>query len=818
LAAWKGIAVENGSELHFEFSSFPAGGLGLLAVLGVLAALLLVLFVYRRDGKHLSVGQRVTLGVLRGLAVLAAAVLLLEPNLVAIKRETRPGHTILLLDKSQSMSHLDAFRREESQPLAQGWREVGVANPAGATRMELVKALLSHKDGELVKKLAAKNQLLLYGFDRNLDTLPLLPAPAVKPGEEPVGPPPAPRLDLAKLEADGPESILGGAVRTALEKSRSAEIAALVILSDGRISSGPRGAEIVRLLNQRKVPHTFVLGIGDPAETQLVGISRVEAPEKVFQKDPFQLKANVVAQGYDTATLNVRLLRIDDKGAQQVVRTQQITAGGDKPEVLVEFKDVASEESGRFTYRVEVQPPDGEAPSPERHQKNTAIEVLGERVRVLLLAGSASHEFQILRNLLIRDKTIDVSCWLQSADSSFPQDGDTDVRIDKLPEERAQFDPYDVAILIDPNQALLSPTFCDNLRRHVLENGCGLWWVCGDKYTLEAMRQPPTKQLADLLPVVPDFQKAERRYIGFGIAFPRQWPYLLTPEGDDGIASKVTRLVDGKDETRLLWGRLPGHHFAFPVLRPKPAASVLAETTNPELKTGEHNMPMVVSQFVGSGRVLFAASDESYRWRSIYEDAYNKFWVNGVRFLHEGRLNAGNARLRLLASDEKIELSQTIKITAEAKNEVFQPLVVEAVDLQLEKDGHALETIKLGPVEDAPGNYEYQFRPTATGFYRVRAVQKEGREVEIGFQVVPSRVEREGPMDRAELAAIAAATGGELCNTPAELLAAVDKVQSRSATDTFRTPHAVWDSWGTVAFMLTALALEWWLRKRFNLL
>ena len=41
-------------------------------------------------------------------------------------------------------------------------------------------------------------------------------------------------------------------------------------------------------------------------------------------------------------------------------------------------------------------------------------------VHDMLLAGSANYEFQILRNALIRDKTIDVSCWLQSADPMQP--------------------------------------------------------------------------------------------------------------------------------------------------------------------------------------------------------------------------------------------------------------------------------------------------------------------------------------------------------------------------------------------------------------
>jgi hypothetical protein len=38
------------------------------------------------------------------------------------------------------------------------------------------------------------------------------------------------------------------------------------------------------------------------------------------------------------------------------------------------------------------------------------------------------------------------------------------------------------------------------------------------------------------------------------------------------------------------------------------------------------------------------------------------------------------------------------------------------------------------------------------------------------------------------------------------------------ATDVFRSPHALWDTWATVFLLVVALSLEWWLRKRWNLL
>ncbi|GAB4138440.1 MAG: hypothetical protein Fur0037_04150 [Planctomycetota bacterium] len=822
LASWKGVAVEDGAELRFEFSSFPSGSIGLLVILGVLLALSFVVFIYRRDGRNLSLGRRCVLAALRMIAVLAAVLLLLEPDLVAVKRETRPGHAILLLDQSQSMARLDPWRKEDVQSLAEAWREIGVDDPSATSRIDLAKALLRWGDGQLVSRLGARNKVQLYGFAGGLSALPTAapeePVSARASAEpRPVVDPP-PKVDIGKIAATGRSTNIGGSLRTALEKSRSSEIAAVVLLTDGRRNAGPQGAEIARLLGQRKVPHTFVLGIGDPSETQTVGIARFEAPEKVFQKDPFALRAVIRSQGYEKEEVTVRLVRIDEKGLSSAVQTRRVEIGGSEPEQTVEFSGVTSEETGRFAYRVEISPPDGEPPTPERHSRSAVVDVIGSRTRVLLLAGGANHEFQILRNFLIRDQTIDVSCWLQSADPGFPQDGDPDARIEKLPATRAEWDRYDVAILIDPDSTKLDPSFGVMLRRQVLENGCGLWWVAGEKFTLKSLRpESPLRPVADLLPVLPDLRAAEVT-MDLGHAYPTAWPWRLTPEGEDGIASKVAKIAESKDESRMLWGRLPGFHFAFPVAREKPAATVIAEHGNPALHRGDHGMPLVVTQFVGAGRVLFTGTDETCRWRSSHENAYDRFWVNGIRFLFEGRLGAGNSRLRLLVSTEKLELGDPVRISAEAKDEQYHALIAEGIDLSMEREGGQKETLRLLPVEESPGRFEAAVRPTSTGFYHVRSVQEFGREVEAGFEVVPAVVESEGPMDRSELAALANCPGGRLCETPRELLAALDDIPSRSATDTFRTPHAIWDGWATIAIAIAVLGLEWYLRKRFNLL
>jgi hypothetical protein len=280
----------------------------------------------------------------------------------------------------------------------------------------------------------------------------------------------------------------------------------------------------------------------------------------------------------------------------------------------------------------------------------------------------------------------------------------------------------------------------------------------------------------------------------------------------------VTRLVDQEEANALLWPALPGYHFAFPVLRKKPLATALVKLTNPELAQSQDDMPLVAVQLVGAGRAMFTGTDETYRWRSAFEAAYNQFWIKGIRWLFEGRLNAGNSRLRLRASDDKVELGESLTVSVDARDDAYGPLVREHFDLMLARQGAPSETLRLEPVAGAPGSFQTTLRPTTTGFYTLVPAVAVGREVEVAFQVVPAAVEREGPVDLAELDAIASAEGGELLATPQELLAAAARIPSMKATDTFRTPHAIWDTWATVVLLVSLLALEWYLRKRFNLL
>jgi hypothetical protein len=469
--------------------------------------------------------------------------------------------------------------------------------------------------------------------------------------------------------------------------------------------------------------------------------------------------------------------------------------------------------AGVITYRVEIEPPPGEALVPERHHKSVQVEVLAEQTRVMLLSGTPNYEYRTLVNFLIRDKTVDVSCWLQSADPTFPQDGDTVIK--ELPTEKKDLAAYDVFLLIDPNPDKLPKEWCELVAKLVQDDGAGLWWVASDKFCLDSMRESAsTRPLVDVLPVVPDIRMAETM-MGLGMGFEAQWPLELT---QDGETHPVAELLKGRDENKLLWPRLPGHFWSFPVAKAKPAATVVVGHASPKLRKPDGPMPLYAVQFIGAGRTSFAAFDESYRWRATFEEAYQRYWIQGIRYLHEGKIHAGNTRFKIRLSSNKVELGEPVKVVVDAQDESFRPLTVGSIDLRVQREGAPAETLKLAPVAESPGHFELLWQPPAAGFYRLGQVQKTGKDIEATLQVVPAAIEKEGPVDLQELGAIAQAPGTSLLATPQDLLGAAAKIPSLTATDVFKTPHAIWDSWATVTWVLFWLALEWWLRKRSNLL
>src|SRR4051812_36292333 len=101
--------VVPGGGTRLELSALPGGAESLVLLLGVAALSVLFWRLHRVERKDLSGPRRAWLLALRLLVLGAVGVMLVEPVLVSIRRETVRSHLAVIVDDSESMRFADPY-------------------------------------------------------------------------------------------------------------------------------------------------------------------------------------------------------------------------------------------------------------------------------------------------------------------------------------------------------------------------------------------------------------------------------------------------------------------------------------------------------------------------------------------------------------------------------------------------------------------------------------------------------------------------------------------------------------------------------------
>jgi len=691
--------IPEGAVTRFEFANLPSGATGLVAVLVVLALVAGVFWIYRREGSATR-GVKYGLATLRALMLLAAVVVILEPILAVDRIEEVDKATVILIDDSLSLSAKDRYtdpgRRAAVANIAQ------VEDPSRLPRYELVnKALAASGLGGL---LARQNEVRAFTFSDGIAPLAVLPRSDAG-GELPAIDPTSPDNKRAAHGTD-----LAGAIRQVVEEVGSDRIAAIVLVSDGRSNLGPPAADIALFLNNKDLKlHTVVVGEAqDPRNLRAVGLA---GPDRVFKSDPVSLEAQVAAQGYSSAEAVVERRYTDGSDDWETVKTEMTQFEGSKP-VTIRIVD-RPPRVGSIEYRLRLD----KLPDESTHQDNEKtflVRFIEEKVRVLFVAGSPAHEYYAIKNSLLRDTTITLACFLQSADPEFPQDGN-EVSLEKLPDTEKDLFGYDVVLMHDPDGTLFPPNWSGLLRKFVADHRGGLGFICGNKHTLALLRDNRDEKendLTGLLPVILDLDRADMPGSGIGYGGYFTTPWRMVPE-PAALTHPCTRF--GSDPRRvreLVWDRLPPFYWFFPVLKAKPGATVLAVHGDPgEVVEPYGPRPIIAVQRYGGGNVLFSAADETHRWRDVAEPIFDRFWVQTVRFLLEGRHSGKRRRFRIYLDREIAGLGDAVQITAQVFTESYGPLEAGNVEVKIrhvsadtEGDGED-EIVELSAIPGKDGHF-----------------------------------------------------------------------------------------------------------------
>jgi hypothetical protein len=841
----------------FELAGLPQGWAGLIGVLVLAALCLLVVWFYRRE-RRVGAGRwlRAALAAVRCAVVLGLALVWLEPVIATYVYRSVSARVMVLADVSASMSVVDT-----DEPATGGLAtENAKTSRQPVTRFARVRQQLSADDAHWLRRLAERNELTLAAFGDETERLPLpwgrapsatqrsgsTTSGAGGPGQEDrsltnaAAPPGAARPATANspygaldsLIPIRPRTDLGQALATVLDDVGDSPIAGIVVLSDGSVNKGLSPDEIVALARQFRAP-IYAVGVGSPREPPNLRVTGLAAPATVPPGDPFQVRVELAATGLEPVEVEVELtVAASGAGGETRVAARRVVVGETETPgpLLFEARPPAP---GEYTYRARVAALPGEAVTTDNVREAT-VQVLKESLRVLLVAGGPSFEYRFLTPLLQRDQSINVSCWLQSADAQALRDGTT--IIERLPREPIELFAYDVILLLDPDPTELDASWAVMLRRWVDELGGGLLLQAGPQFTTRFLRDPRLHELVSLLPVTPD-PDADMRLNAQGTYRTESSPVELpaTATGRPLVA------LDADPTTnRDVWAALPGVWWYLPVLRAKPVATVLLEHGGAAQRNQYGPAVLMATQPFGAGRVAFLGFNSTWRWRAAAEPYFNRFWVQLVRYLAQARRQQISQRGSLALDRDTFGLGDYVKIEAHLLDPTYAPWHEPQVRAELIWADGTTQACLLAPIAEREGWFTGRLALEREGPAVLRVplpgasepgARATGPAVGTASQPAPEYLTQRFRVERPDiemrslrlrediLATLAEQTGGEYCRL-ADAQGLPDRIKKASE----RKPpqraavEPLWDRTWVMGVLAALLALEWTARRRNHLL
>jgi uncharacterized membrane protein len=381
--------------------------------------------------------------------------------------------------------------------------------------------------------------------------------------------------------------------------------------------------------------------------------------------------------------------------------------------------------------------------------------------------------------------------------------------IGHFPTSPEELNQYDAIVLGDVSPLDFQGAQLENLAKFVLEQAGGLVLIAGARSMPFRWRGTP---LEPLIPV--DLKEARP-----GPKLTEPFRLELTPEG---ASLPAFRFGPSEAENRAIWQSLAGHYWYLEAPRVQPAAIVLA--THPELGAGGTQLPAIVMQYAGSGKVLALFIDSTWRWRDRAGDRhFGRFWLQSLRYVSRSRLLGQSRQAELTVDRSQYVLGQPVRVRVRLLDETLLPLAQQGVQVLIESDRSAPVRLTLEPIgEDKPPRiYETRWRQAPEGAFRVSLLTPavQGQPPATRFQVVSAPDEfRRVETAWTELQQAAELSGGRLYGVTDLERLPDDLPSGRKIPLEVEPPMSLWDRWPTLLLFCALLTLEWALRKKSRML
>jgi len=552
-------------------------------------------------------------------------------------------------------------------------------------------------------------------------------------------------------------------------------IASITVISDGVITEGSTPIYSAEKLG---IP-VFTVGIGDSTKKNDVEIKNVINNEFIYAETPTTILATILNKGFSGKSSQISLYENSELIEQ---KSLILDASGVNS---ISF-DYTPKQSGEKKLTLKVSNQNGES-TYLNNLKVFYINVLSNKINVLLLAGIPSTDLTFIKNSLAVDQNLKINTLTQITAGNF---------LEQNPQ--AKLDSADIIYLIEFPTKSTSDNFIIQLSNKLENRNTPFFLLLSGNVDLTKLNR-----IGNLLPF--SVQKIDNSYLQ--VQPDIQLSELTNPVLQNNLISD--------------WNNLPPIAYPIVSLTLKPESKLLA---NVKINNQPRNNPLIVSRSFGSKRSLAVIGKDIWKWK-LQTATKNITLFNNFIFSSARWLNAPDdqKKVRIKTSKKIYSSGEVIEFSAQVYDESFNPVNDAEVKLQINtrdfKEGLSLTSVGGGLYEGSFSsikNGDYTFNGSATVNGKSLGEDKGAFNVgDVETELIDSRMNYEF------LNSLATQTNGKYFNSDQyeELLNYLNKMNASASKEKLITSEIrLWSDEWLLIIVIFLFAAEWFIRKRTGML
>ncbi len=698
----------------------------------ILAALLLAaytFYIYRYTVPPISSIKKFFLIAIRTLALLLLLFVFFEPVLSFAKKKILQPVNLIFIDNSRSIQIKDGTDREK-------------------TVLQFVKDLDSKGFGSNSK---------LYTFGTNIKSFGLDSLQKINFSEG--------STDFSKIFSFINQS--------------SGNISSVVIVSDGVITGGPDPLHNAERLN---IP-VYTIGIGDTTTRNDIIVKNVMHNDLIYALTPTSIVATIANNGFAGKNVLVSLyennkqvdqksIELNSDGIQNTDLTYTPKTSGEKKLIVS-----VSDSKGEFTYA--------------NNKKLFYINVLSNKVKVLVIAGSPSSDVAFVKNTLRSDRNLTVNSITQAAPDKFIENNNRSELLDSA----------NVYFLLGFPSKETSRNFMLSVLKEISDKDKPYFIVLSDGT---------------------DFTKLKE--------FQSQLPFTINNISSDYIEIQPEVPGEQRDNPLLqnnatdpisAWNNLPPVYQPNVDMQPKPESSVISRL---KVSNIPMNRPLIITRILGKQKSIAVLAKDIWRWKleTVPQnlDLFDRFVLASVKWLNT---KDDHKQVTIKTSKKSYSLGEPVEFSAQVYDQSYNPVSNAEVKLNI-KSGDENYPVSLNSL--GSGLYEGKFAGNKAGDYSFTGTAAMGG-TKYGsdngnFNIGEVDIEMINPeMNYEYLTLLSHQTNGKFFyNNRYDGLFKIlrDKNAKTSKEKIEVSDINLWSNEWLLSIAVLLFALEWFLRKRSGML